>query len=120
MRHAAVGRVAVVVPVEVAGPHRLGRILVEDRLDDVAEQRQRRSGDQVAAGVEIAGEEVLLLADDVGHRGPLDQRFHLRAGGEQRALDDLESDRVTERGVERGGVVHWQRPFGWFQVSASR
>ena len=107
MRHAAVGRVAVVVPVEIARPHGVGRILVEDRLDDVAEQRQRRAGDEPAGGIEIAREEIFLLADHVRHRGALDQRLHLRTRGDQGALDDLERDRIAGRGADgSGGVVH--------------
>ena len=77
---AAARAVAVVVPVEVAGTHGGGRVLLEDDLGEVAEERHHRAAHHAPARIQDAGEVVVLLADERRHRGALDHRFHVRLG----------------------------------------
>ena len=105
VRDAAARAVAVVVPVEIAGPHGLGRVLVEDDLREVAEERHHRAAHHAPARVQDAGEVVVLLADERRHRGALDDRFHVRLGRPQRAADDLARHRVGHQGASVGARV---------------
>src|SRR5262249_49947551 len=58
------------------------------------ERGVRASGELAAATIVDAGAEVARLADHGRARGALDGRFHLGLGRGQRALHDLQQDRV--------------------------
>ena len=111
---AAARAVAVVVPVEVAGAHRGGRVLLEDDLGEVAEERHHRAAHHAPARIEDAGEVVVLLADERRHRRALDDRFHVRLGRAQRAANDLARHRVRgQQAPRRAGParpLHRPRP----------
>ncbi len=107
VRDAAARAVTVVVPVEIARPHRLGRILLEDGRHQVAEERDHRAAHHPPPRVEDAGEVVLLFPDEGRHGRALDHRFHLGLGRPQRPPDDLARDRIVPPlAVHRGRSSH--------------
>ena len=88
---AALGLIDVVVEEDVAGLHRLDGEVADDRLDE----RGVRAARQLAAvSVVDAGSEVAGLADHRRAGGALDGGFDLGLGGGERALDDLDDDRI--------------------------
>ena len=95
VRDAAARAVAVVVPVEIARPHRRRRILLEDGGHQVAEERDHRAAHHAPPPVEDAREVVLLLPDEGRHGRALDHRLHLGLRRPQRAPDDLARDRIA-------------------------
>ncbi len=107
VRDAAARGVAVVVPIKVTRPHGLGGIDLEDGIDDMSEQRNGGRRDQPAMRIEERGEEILLLADDIGHRGALEQRLGLGLRGAQGTLDNLQGHRVgSQATVGKRAVIH--------------
>ena len=96
MRDGALGGVAVVEPVDVAGTHGVERVVLGDGADHVAEHRQVGADDQAAGAVEQGGIEVFLLADERRHGRALDHRLHLALDGAQRAAHDLQRDGVAD------------------------
>src|SRR5581483_6602632 len=89
--------VDVVVEEDVARLDRVNRKVTDDRLH---ERRVGAAGQLTAMAVVDSAAEVARLADHRGARGPLDRRLNLRLGRSQRALDDLEYDRVNGYGNE--------------------
>src|SRR5215813_5725476 len=73
MGHAAAGAVAVVVPVEVAWPHRLGGILLQNSIKEVATERQVGAKEHPPIAREEGGKVVLLLTDKGRHGGAFDE-----------------------------------------------
>ncbi len=111
VRDGAVRPVGVVVPVQVAVLHRFGRVVLEDAVDQVGGHRQRGARHQVPLPVEEGGEVVLLLADEGRHGRALDHGLHLLAGGQQRALDQLQRHSVH-------GCVHRHLRSRWHGACA--
>ena len=97
MRDGAARAVAVVVPVDVAGLHAVRGEAPEHRPHHVAEDRHHGADGHHAVAVEQAGVEILLLADEGGDGGALDQRLHLALRRADRAADDLQDDRILDR-----------------------
>jgi hypothetical protein len=115
MRDGAARAVAVVVPVEVARPHGVGREVAEHRAADVAEHRQVRAHRHDAVGVEQRGVKVLLLADEGGDGGALDQRLHLGLRGPHGTAHDLEGDGIAgARGSLRQALFGLNRAEHWW------
>ena len=75
----------------------VGGILLEDRVHEVAGERQRRRYDETAVGIEECGEVILLFTDEGRHRRAADEGLHLGARGAERALDELERDGAGRR-----------------------
>ena len=69
--------------------------MLEHRAADVAEDRHVGADRHHAVGVEQGGVEILLLADEGGDGGALQQRLHLGLGGADRAADDLQRDGIA-------------------------
>ena len=88
------GAVDVIVEEDVPGPHRLERKIAHDGLD---ERRVRSSGELAAPPVVDSRAEVARLADHGRARCALDRRLDLGLHGGERALDDLEDNRVDRR-----------------------
>src|SRR5712691_12072074 len=76
MRHTPARTVAVVVPVEIARPHGLGRILRENGVEEVAAQWQVGPEEHPPITGEERGKVVLLLADERRHGRTLDKCLH--------------------------------------------
>ena len=75
-------------------------VLALEAVDEGAEL----ADDHLAVGVRDHRELVVLLADSRRHGGAVEHGIHLVAGAAQRALDDVESDRVHVDRLE-GRVV---------------
>ena len=95
---------------QVAGPDALRRMELEHALHRLVEHADER-GDSGAGGGDVAGAvgdsraRVEHLVDDRAHRGLAQGGEHLVADRLERALDDLERDRVL------AGDGHRARPF---------
>ena len=96
--HRAARAVAVIVPVEIARLHRVGREMPEHRRRQVAEDRHVRADRHDAVGIEQRGVEILFLADECANRRALDQRFHLGLCGADGAAEDFQRHRSAARG----------------------
>ena len=87
--------VGIIVEIEVARPHVVARITLEDAVDEVAgRHRQRGRDDQPPVAIEEGGEIILLLADEGAHGAALDQRLHFDARRLDGALDQFQRDGV--------------------------
>jgi hypothetical protein len=91
MADAALGQIRVVHQEDVARPHGLGREVAHHR---VWHGRIGSSRELAAMTIEQADAVVVRLADHRAARGALDSVFDLRLDGIERALDDLQHDRV--------------------------
>ena len=103
---APLGQVRVVVPVQVAGTHRLHRVVVPHAAQDVAAHGV--AVDFPAAGVQEAHGVVLLLPNERRHRRALDYQLALQPRGPQRAADQL-----PRNGIDRlDEFTLWRVGFG--------
>ena len=91
MADAAFGQIRVVHQEHVARPHRLGRKVAHHRI---GHRRIGAAGQLAAIAVEQADAVVVRLADHRAARGALDGVFDLGLDRVERALDDLQHDRV--------------------------
>src|SRR5499426_2769156 len=89
MRHTSARTVAVVVPVEIARPYGLGRILRENGVEEVAAQWQVGPEEHTPVMREECCKVVFLLANERRHRRTLDKRFHFGTRRTHHALNQL-------------------------------
>src|SRR5215218_8332910 len=94
MADAALGEVDVVVEVDVAGAHRREREVAHDR---VHERRVRAPGELAQLAVVDPRAEVVLVADHRRPRRAADRLLDLGLDRGERALHDLDEDRVDHR-----------------------
>ena len=102
MADAAFGQIGVVHQEHVARPHRLGRKVAHHR---VRHRRIGAAGELAAIAVEQADAVVVRLADHRRARGALDGVFDLGLDRVERALDDLQHDRIDRLARARCGAV---------------
>ena len=101
MADRALGQVGVVHQEHVAGAHGVRREIAHH---GVRHRRIGAAGELAAVAVEQADAVVVRLADHRRARGALDGVFDLRLDGIERALDDLQDDRIdlAPRQIRRG------------------
>jgi hypothetical protein len=99
----ALGAVDVVVEEDVAGPHRLQREIAHDGLH---ERGVRAARELAAPAVVNAGAKIARLADHGRARRALDRGLDLGFHRGQRALDDLDDDRVDRRPARHLTLLH--------------
>ncbi len=115
--HGAVRDVRVVEPVDVARPHGLERVELQDGLQHAGPAARDVAGHDAAPRVEDADEVVLLLLDEGRHRAALHQELHVADRGGEAAADDLERDRIDAR---RGRTQAWERSRRMLCASSTR
>ena len=103
MADAAFGQIRVVHQEHVARPHGLGRKVAHHR---VRHRRIGAAGELAAIAVEQADAIIVRLADHRAARGALDGVFDLGLDRIERALDDLQHDRIDRL----GGALRRDRP----------
>ena len=99
---AAFGEIRVVHQEHVARPHGLGRKVAHH---GVRHRRIGAAGELAAVAVEQADAIVVRLADHRRARGALDGVLDLGLDGIERALDDLQHDRIDRACAARCGAV---------------
>src|SRR5262249_27280093 len=100
------GAVDVVVEEHVTRPHRLEREIAHDRLH---ERRVRAAGELAAPPVVDPRAEIARLADHRRARRALDRGLDLGFHRGERALDDLDDDRI-DRGPGLRAASHYTAP----------
>src|SRR5262249_20885921 len=106
MADPALGTVDVVVEEHVAWPHRVEGEIAHDRLH---ERRVRAAGELAAPAIVDPRAEIARLADHRRARRALDRGLDLGFHGRERALDDLDDDRIDRRSGLRA-VAHYAAP----------